>query len=319
MGLSAKLRGKDNRTTYGTLWGWGTDGGGTLCNQNVVAYIDIVSRTAWTASVTSYCASLSSAGVTILKTNGTLWMWGLNNSGALGDGTQVAKSSPIQVGSNTDWASVSFTDAHVMALKTDGSLWGWGSNGSGAVGNNTSSTVKTSPVQVLGSLTTWAKAAAGVSHTVAVRTDGTLWTWGIGTGGQLGDGTTVTKSSPVQVGSLSDWADVQVNSSAIARKTDGTLWTWGFGTNGQLGDGTNTTKSSPVQVGSGTYWSTIQAISTLSAATRTDGSLWVFGNNSTGIVTISVNSPVQVGTTVGWVLDAGSGNTRQQLFPRRIN
>ena len=99
--------------------------------------------------------------------------------------------------------------------------------------------------------------AAGDDHTVAVKTDGTLWAWG-STTGQLGDGTTTDRSSPVQVGTATNWASVAAgNDHTVAVKTDGTLWAWGDNDSGQLGDGTTTNRSSPVQVGTATNWASV--------------------------------------------------------------
>ena len=95
----------------------------------------------------------------------------------------------------------------------------------------------------------------GCFGSAAVKTDGTLWAWGINAGGRVGDGTIVNKSSPVQVGSDTNWAYVSTSDSAtLAVKTNGTLWAWGGNTQGQLGDGTNINKSSPIQIGSLSTW-----------------------------------------------------------------
>ena len=111
-----------------------------------------------------------------------------------------------------------------------------------------------SPVQI-GSLTTWAKIAAGNNFSAAVKTDGTLWTWGSNNYGQLGDNTSTSKSSPVQVGALTTWANVSCGDThTLAVKTDGTLWAWGANGDGQLGQGNAISRSSPVQVGTATNW-----------------------------------------------------------------
>jgi alpha-tubulin suppressor-like RCC1 family protein len=107
-------------------------------------------------------------------------------------------------------------------------------------------------------LSDWAQVAGGGGFSLAIKTNNTLWAWGFNSSGQLGDGTTVNKSSPVQIGALSDWSQVAAGSThSLAVKTNGTLWAWGTGTSGQLGDGTIVNKSSPVQIGSLTTWDSL--------------------------------------------------------------
>jgi alpha-tubulin suppressor-like RCC1 family protein len=113
----------------------------------------------------------------------------------------------------------------------------------------------------VGALTNWAQVSAGSdAHTAAVKTDGTIWTWGRNSNGRLGDDTTVNKSSPVQIGALTNWSQVSAGLGHTASiKTDGTVWAWGYNTDGQIGDGTVVAKSSPVQIGALTNWSQVSA------------------------------------------------------------
>ena len=171
-----------------------------------------------------------------IKTDSTLWAWGLNDYGQLGDGTNENKNSPIQIGAETNWASVAAGEAHTVAVKTDGTLWAWGYNDYGQLGDGTNSS-KNSPVQI-GAETNWASVAAGEGHTVAVKTDGTLWAWGLNDYGQLGDQTNKNKNNPIQIGTDTNWASVAAGRyHSVAVKTDDTLWTWGYNDEGQLGDG----------------------------------------------------------------------------------
>src|SRR6266511_2983978 len=132
-----------------------------------------------------------------VKTDGTLWAWGNNDNGEVGNGTTTNQSSPVQIGSG--FASVAAGGAHTVAVKTDGTLWAWGANGNGQLGDGTN-TEQWSPVQIGSG---FASVAAGSLHTMAVKTDGTLWAWGWNGGGQLGDGTTTHTDqwSPEQIGS----------------------------------------------------------------------------------------------------------------------
>ena len=155
-----------------------------------------------------------------VKTDGTLWGWGYNTNGQLGDGafgTDMCNTSgqsycvyaPEQIGTATTWASVSAGGDQTLAIKKDGTLWGWGFNLFGQVGDGTgmgspcasdvgATYCVVSPVQI-GTDTHWAKVSAGDSHSMAVKTDGTLWGWGDNSGGGLGDGTKTQRNAPVQI------------------------------------------------------------------------------------------------------------------------
>jgi len=191
----------------------------------------------------------------------------------------------------------------------------WGYNGQGALGDG-SSTTRSSPVQI-GALTDWKDLSLGpqAAHTLAVKTDGTLWAWGYNGQGQLGVGSTTQKNSPVQVGALTDWSKVAAGSShTVALKTDGTLWAWGLNANGQIGDGTSgagANKSSPVQIGALTNWAYVAAGDVHSIAVRNDGTLWTWGYNAQGQMGNGTTSgspsasPVQIGTLTNWGEVAG--------------
>jgi alpha-tubulin suppressor-like RCC1 family protein len=195
-----------------------------------------------------------------IKTDGTLWAWGRNLDGELGDNTSVNKSSPVQIGVLTNWSQVSAGNAQTTAVKTDGTLWTWGNATDGRLGNNTNTVNKSSPIQV-GALTNWSQVSTGSAFTVSVKADGTLWAWGRNGDGQLGDGTVILRSSPVQVGALTTWSQASAGSISIASavKTDGSLWSWGNNSNGDLGDGTVVKRSSPVQIGALLSWSQVSA------------------------------------------------------------
>ena len=140
----------------------------------------------------------------MIKTDGTLWAVGNGGNGQLGDGTTVSKSSPIQVGVLTTWATSSGGFFHVGAVKTDGTLWMMGDNGYGQLGDGT--TVNRSSLVQIGSLTSWVNVGGGQRHSSMLSTDGTMWTCGKGAGGVLAQGADLAnKSSPVQVGSLTTW------------------------------------------------------------------------------------------------------------------
>jgi alpha-tubulin suppressor-like RCC1 family protein len=297
--------------TNGTLWGWGLNNNGQLglnyFKTFVYSPIQIGTDTNWSKITCGFGGSSFA-----IKTNGTLWAWGANSNGALGLGNTTVRSSPVQVGTDTNWSKVvsggSAASIHTLALKTNGTLWAWGVNSSGRLGlNNT--TYRSSPVQV-GTSTDWKDVATGRNFTVATKTTGTLWSWGSNGSGQLAASALVQRSSPVQVGSLTDWSNVWTGQyHVIAKKTDATLWAWGYNNIGQLGLNTidNTRISSPLQVGTDTDWSgNAENLGiAFSLFTKTTGTLWARGLNSYGRLGLGdtvnrTSSPIQVGTDTNW-------------------
>jgi alpha-tubulin suppressor-like RCC1 family protein len=192
-----------------------------------------------------------------------------------------------------------------MAVKQDGSLWGWGRNNYGQLGLGNTVVAYSSPKQV-GLLTDWATVSNGDSHCAAIKTNGTLWTWGAPFGGCLGQGnSTVYYSSPKQVGALFTWSKISASGYFnMAIKTDGTLWGWGTNSSGQLGLGNTTDYSSPKQVGALTTWTYISNSNNFCLATRTNGALWAWGFNVFGQLgqgtTTYYSSPKQVGALTTW-------------------
>jgi len=238
--------------TDGTIWAWGRNNNGELAQGNVInksSPVQIGSLTTWV----KIGAGNSSAAA--IKTDNTLWTWGRNDDGQLGLGdVDIHRSSPVQVGSLTDWDKISVGVDFMAAIKTDNTLWMWGHNLYGQLGLEDLE-FRSSPVQI-GSLTNWDKVVCGAGHTLAVKTDGTLWSWGVNNRGELGQGDLVKRSSPVQVGSLTTWDKLSATQtySSYGIKTDGTLWSWGYNDKGQLGLLDMVNRSSPVQVGSSNTW-----------------------------------------------------------------
>lgn len=208
-----------------------------------------------------------------------VYMWGTGSAGVLGQGNTINCSSPVQVGSLTNWATLSVGWSNALAIKSDGTLWAWGNNSYGQLGQN-NTIYRSSPVQV-GAGTDWAKAYTLCGMAAAIKTGGTLWTWGTNYAAQLGLGDTINRSSPVQVGSDTNWAKVAIASSittsrhTIAIKSDGTLWAWGNNYTGQLGTNNRIQRSSPVQVGSDTDWASVGGVRGTTLAIKTTGTLWL--------------------------------------------
>jgi alpha-tubulin suppressor-like RCC1 family protein len=288
--------------TDGTLWSWGRNNNfgqlGLGNNTNYSSPKQIGSLTNWSQS------SKPRDHVLVVKTDGTLWSWGQNSNGQLGLGNRTAYSSPKQVGSLTNWYKAQNTWTASIAIKTDGTLWAWGLNSNGQLGlGNTTS--YSSPKQV-GSLTNWLNLAGGAYGTVlAIKTDGTLWAWGYGAYGQIGQNNTTAYSSPKQIGVLTDWSTVSCGTGyVIAVKTNGTLWGWGTNGSGELGLNNRTDYSSPKQIGALTNWLLSSCGEENTSAIKTDGTLWGWGKNQSGQLglgnTTSYSSPKQVGSLTTW-------------------
>ena len=296
----------------GTLWAWGLNGNGQLGNATTTS-----ARTPVQIGIVTTWQSVSAGGThaVAVRTDGTLWAWGLNSSGQLGDGTTTQRTAPVQI-AGTTWKVAVAASTHTVAVKSDGTLWTWGGNANGQLGlNTTDALTHPTPVQI-GALTTWAQTtaslAAGTDFTLALKTDGTLWAWGLNSSGQLGDNSQILRSAPVQIGALTTWNGVSAGAAfSIGTKSGGTVWTWGSGTSGQSGDGSGIAVSylSPTQLTTLANVQTILAGGSHVLASKTDGTLWAWGSNSPsgqlGLNTADTaihSLPVQVGTAANWQL-----------------
>jgi alpha-tubulin suppressor-like RCC1 family protein len=284
----------------GTLWSWGFGSTGQLGDNTTANRSSPVSVV---GGFTDWCqVNTGNRHSLALRTNGTIWSWGRNISGQLGDGTTTQTSSPVSVvGGFTDWCQISTSNYQNHGLRTNGTLWGWGINSYGQLGDNTT-TCRSSPVSVVGGFTDWCQVSSGHTHTLALRTNGTAWAWGRNfPTGALGDNTTATRSSPVSVvGGFTDWCQVSAGGSHnLGLRSNGTIWAWGDNSEGQLGNGTATARSSPVSVVGGfTDWCQVSVGCRHSLGVRTNGTAWAWGNNGQGRLgdnTItSTSSPVSV-------------------------
>jgi alpha-tubulin suppressor-like RCC1 family protein len=281
--------------TDGTLWTWGYGNAGRLGNA--------VTTGSRSTPVTTFAGGNNwkqvSGGRThtaAIKTDGTLWTWGNGSGGRLGNAQTTNKSTPVTTfAGGNNWKQVSCGGyLHTAAIKTDGTLWIWGNGVSSQLGTN-DTTNKSTPVTTFAGGTNWKQVSCGgdntgSAHTAAVKTDGTLWTWGTGTAGQLGNNSGVRGTPVTTFAGGTNWKQVSAGGRHTAAiKTDGTLWTWGYGNQGQLGNavltGVGVGRNTPLTTFSGgTNWKQVSCGcgGSHTVAIKTDGTLWIWGTGNEG-------------------------------------
>jgi uncharacterized delta-60 repeat protein len=269
---------------------------------------------ALTVAFAPYLAVAAGASHTLaLKQDGTVWAWGSNSYGQLGDGTTTAHTLAAQVPGLAGVVAVAANGLQSVALKGDGSVWAWGNNGNGQLGDG-STVTRTAPVKVSG-LSGVTIIAAGNYHTMAIKSDGTLWGWGYNGSGQLGIGNAVDKHTPVQVPGISSVTAISAGyAHTVALLADGSLLAWGDNGYGALGDGTLISRSSPVKVQGVSGVAAIAAGLHHTSVVKPDGTTWGWGGNGSGQVgdgtTTQRLSPVQVpGLADAAAIFAGSNHS----------
>jgi alpha-tubulin suppressor-like RCC1 family protein len=297
-----------------TLWGWGVNSTNGRVGNNSPTGSGSISTPVTTSAGGSNWKQISTAfsGSSAIKTDGTLWVWGNNANTQLGGfvgGLTSSVCTPITTfGGGTNWKQCSSGGYSTAAIKTDGTLWVWGAGSSGELGNNVTTSGasnRCTPVTTFVGGTNWKQVSCGTQFMAAVKTDGTLWTWGNNAHGTLGInllGTASNRCTPVTtfIGGT-NWKQVScgviniplqtlgvgilTTTSAAAIKTDGTLWTWGSNSLGQLGinlatAGTNARCTPVTTFIGGTNWKSVSSGGGAMAAIKTDGTLWIWGNNS---------------------------------------
>ncbi len=266
----------------GTVWTWGDNKFSQLGNGVSGGQALVPTQVNGLSGITD--VSAGAFHTVALKSDCTVWTWGYNVFGQLGDGTTIQRNFPVQVKGLSDIIAIAAGGYHTVALRADGTVWAWGDNSQGELGDKTT-TQRLTPVQVSG-LTGVTALSGGPWRTFALKSDGTVWAWGYNYGGYnfgcLGDGTMIRRTSPVQVVGLSNVVAISTDAGmavhTVALKSDGTVWAWGGNSwYNQLGDGTSLNSSVPVQVKGLSGIINVTAGSFHSIASKSDGTLWVWG------------------------------------------
>ena len=281
----------------GTLWAWGFNSSGQLGlgnTSNRSGAVQVGALNYWT----QISAGGAAGQVAAIQSNGTLWAWGNNFQGQLGLSNTIDRSSPTQVGALTTWTQVACGYSHTAALQTPGTLWAWGTNSYGQLGNNSAGPIVYSPIQI-GTASNWSRISCGYQYTIALQNNGTLWTWGLNSFGQLGYDTTSYRSSATQIGTVGVWTGFpqgsQNNFWGAAINSNNNLYVWGNNSNRILNSNYYIYDSNDILASGAIIANPVPLDPTLSTPIRSasigdqfgvyvqsNGTLWSWGNNSFG-------------------------------------
>jgi alpha-tubulin suppressor-like RCC1 family protein len=274
-------------STQQNLFVWGSGGNGRLGTNDTTPNRK-TPITTFAGGTTWKQISCGREHTAAIKTDGTLWTWGSGGNGRLGTNNTTTRSTPVTTfAGGNNWKQISCGREHTAAIKTDGTLWTWGFGTNGGLGDNTT-TNRNTPVTTFAGGTTWKSVSGGYNGTAAIKTDGSLWTWGRNSSGQLGTNDTTDRSTPITTfAGGTNWKQVSLSADngnyTTAIKTDGSLWVWGANAQGQLGDFSTTTRSTPVTTfAGGNNWKQVSCGQEHTVAIKTDGSLWVWGDGFLG-------------------------------------
>ena len=291
------------KSNNGSAWAWGLGTGGQLAdNQSFTNRSSPVSVVGGHSFVRLMATDVNGYG---LKDDGSIWAWGQNLLGALGNNTDGLKKSPVSVVGGHSFTKISASEGAgnaPIALKSDGSAWQWGRAGNNEIGDGIGTIPRSSPVSVVGGHS-FIDISNGSTHSMALKADGSAWGWGQGTTGELGTNSAATRNSPVSVVGGHSFISIRAcSTSSVALKVDGSAWSWGINTSGRLGDNTIISRSSPVSVVGGHSFIQITIHGPSNGvfnALKSDGSVWGWGVGASGelgegTVAVTRSSPVSV-------------------------
>ncbi|WP_282167755.1 RCC1 domain-containing protein [Shewanella japonica] len=256
----------------GKLWGWGANYNNVFPNVTT----NHNTRPIKLSDKTWQFVSAGTSHFAAIEADGTLWLAGNNNDGQLGTGDSVTPNHLSKVNDDFDWVDVHARENSTIALKADGSLWAWGYNNNGELGLGYKGVSELSPVAMNAS-NDWKLLSQGIgNHSLAIKNDGTLWSWGHNVNGELGLSHEEQIYTPMQIGTKEDWASavVGVNHSLVL-KQDGRLYSFGDNSSGQLGNGERIDSSKPVYISDG--WKSIAAAQTFSVGIKNNGDVYTWG------------------------------------------
>jgi alpha-tubulin suppressor-like RCC1 family protein len=299
----------DNRLKMGEVDLWYIDEHGTLWGSGANASYELADGTSSDKSVFTRASELPVPMKMIsavrdevmgMDIYGRLWAWGTNVDGGLGTEDTTLRSTPTLVQGDTNWKFFSKGMDHTLAIDNSGNMWAWGENIVGQLGTNVAGGDVTTPAQVVGGHT-WKFCMAGDKTSAGITEDGDLYMWGEGTDGALGQGDTLTYSSPVIVPGGLSWKMVALDDTqcTLAITTDGDMYAWGDNSSYEMGDGTTVDKSTPTQIGAGNTWLWCDRGNEHSVAITTDGVPYAWGtdtggNLGVGVSGVGVSTPTQL-------------------------
>jgi len=299
----------------GTVWSWGDDSYGQL-GAAAITLRPVPADVSGLGGVVEIAAGDGAFGGDsfAIKNDGSVWAWGDNNYGALGDGTTTSRSTPTRLPGLTDVKSISPVVGSTFALKNDGTVWAWGATSSAGWGGAGIDGAPSSPTPwLVPGLNNVIALAVDRWHGLALKRDGTVWSWGGNYGGELGDGTTVERHTPAPVPGLSDVIAIAAGGSSYALRSDGTVWAWGANYFGQLGDGSTVNRPTPGKVPNLTGVVGIAAGGGSVFALKNDGTVMTWGSSSDdrmGLGNQYISSPVPVPAFANVIAIAvGEGHT----------
>jgi hypothetical protein len=261
----------------GSVWAWGSNGRGQL-GDGTSQYRLKPGKLEGISDVVDVAAGWYHT--VALKSDGTVWAWGRNYYGQLGTGGNADSSAPVRVGGLSGVKKIASGWYHCLALKSDGTVWAWGWNLKGQTGPEDEGGNSNTPVRVAG-IDDVVDISAGMYHSVALRSDGSVLAWGANEYGQLGTGNELDSPMPMKVEGLSEVSQVAGGMNfTIALKTDGNVWAWGKNDYGQLGSDSLPVTSTPVKVSGIGDVIRVAAGSRHAGALKSNGTVWVWGRKS---------------------------------------